>query len=233
MRFVVPICALVVGLVGCGAIRPMSAYLERAPDAQTVQASGRTLNSGALVDETFELGGYQVEVTRSWPWWSMWLWGPPRLFREANFDFALTRGAEVITGHCTARGFKAPATRRQLTCSCRDPANEVASLELDGPLRALPLTGTATIAAQAYPVRSYGEPQATHYDLRDAFTVGEPPVLAVGLALPGEVWLRPPLSDEVRPAALCLASALMLYRRRHAHFDGSMRGYRSPDFDGW
>lgn len=197
------------------AVQPMTRYLQRPSDVEVVAAQDRTLNSGLAIDERFGLGEYRVDkVDRLGdPRWQTSADVERRKHTEKYYAFEM-RGPSELDGACAVRGFSHPATRRELECRCYEGADEVARLSLGSDLRAEPLIGSVTIGGQEWPLRSYGELDRTAGDLRSAFEVGAPLVMAVGMALPGEVWLTPQLAQDARGPTLCVSAALMLYRRR-------------------
>lgn len=214
----------------------MTRYLQRPSDFEVVAAQDRTLNSGLAIDERFGLGEYRVErVDRLGdPRWQTSAEDERREYTEKYYEFEM-RGPSALDGACAARGFRHPGTRRELECRCYEGADEVARLSLGSDLRAQPLTGSVVIGGHEWPLRSHGELDPTAGDLRSAFEVGAPLVMAVGMALPGEVWLTPQLAQDARGPSLCVSAALMLFRRRHVgHFwtSGDVE-HSVPDIDGW
>lgn len=197
----------VCGLVGCSAVPPLTAFIERPEGHQELLAQNRTLSSGLLADETFQVGPYRVVSVE----------------RHATVD---ATGARVevyrfsvlfkgqVDGTCWAAGEASGAQERMLRCEC-GAQPPIAQLELASVDATTPAVGKVTLGNDEYPIRSLGERLPLHQSVRPGYVVGTPLVMAVGLAEPGQLWLDSSLASEARGGLVCLATGLLLYRPAH------------------
>ncbi len=207
-------------LAACETIR-MTAPADLA-GAEVLDVSNRSRASGLLVDESFNVGPYQVQkVKRGFNTTSsVGVGGLTQERGRQDFRFQFI-GAQNWEGRCelnardtllkSKKSVLVTDSHAQLDCSCASAGQSV-TLRLDDNRH--PLQGRMTLSG------------GVHYDLRqEGFADGlrsramgyriegadGRAVAAVELQYPGRIWRQPHLPMEQREPQACLLGALMIH----------------------
>lgn len=189
-----------------------------AKNSEVLEASDRSSWQGALVDESFKLGPYQVaDVDRDWNSGSGFSIGP---FADkkatTGYQYQLVGGGANLTGQCgseTKKGSWALSESSEVSwssttvaCSCSgqgEPATLTWSAE-DSEVA----IGGKTYALE--PIHETDKGGSTSEPVGFSVQGGEP-LGAVEVTHPGRVWLNRALAPSVKAQASCLFVGLLLY----------------------
>jgi hypothetical protein len=210
----------VLGFVaGCAGPR-MVAPADVSKGSQVLEATERSAASGALVDESFKLGGFDVaDVDRDWNSSSGFgVAGYSKETTTAGYTYTLKGKGETWKGMCAAKsgkqgvalmgGGEASWGKTSITCECKN-ADATATVVLRDSS-----SGELTSGEGKYKVSAVdetdksnftGSPGGFRYD-SDEGSIG-----AVEILRPGRVWLNERLPEAERLPVTCLSAGLMLY----------------------
>ena len=198
-----------------------------AATADMLDVANRSRATGLLVDESFDVGSYQVrQVRRGAAANSSFSIGSLSLASgHERFSFAF-RGQQEWQGRCELQtrdnslAIKAGTledSRARLNCACRSEQAEV-SLHLDDEWR--PLRGEMVMGATRYAMQQYrfGTSEGGLRSPAVGYRVEQPGngagVAAVEVLHPGRIWQQRSLAVSEREPMACLLSALMIYGSR-------------------
>lgn len=210
----------VLGFVaGCAGPR-MVAPADVSKGSQVLEATERSAASGALVDESFKLGGFDVaDVDRDWNSSSGFgVAGYSKKTTTAGYTYTLKGKGQTWKGMCAARGGKQGVSlmggseaswgKTSITCECKN-ADATATVELHDSANGELTSGDAKYKVSAVDETDKsnltGSPAGFRYD-SDEGSIG-----AVEILRPGRVWLNERLPEAERPPVACLSAGLMLY----------------------
>lgn len=223
-------------IVGCSSIR-MVPPQDVAEQSDAYEATGRSLMSGAFVDESFQLGPYAVAaVDRDWQKSdassvSGSNQGHSLGFSKENiqtgFAFQFKEGAETLPAACTAyterkgvsigKNNKLTSQDSTLVCTCgagEGAAKLVLEHKKGGP------GGKVTLARGTIDVTDVRESTAA-WKLSEpvGFRVGKgaDAIGAVEVLRPGRIWVSKALDAGERRQLGCLLAAVMLYEEPREH----------------
>ncbi|MDH3535983.1 MAG: hypothetical protein OER87_09570 [Gammaproteobacteria bacterium] len=218
----------VAGFLGsCSTTSQMMVPADVSGALEVIAATDRSPWSGALADETFTLGPYQVtDVDRDWDNSNS---GTVSV-AEFNFSSGKTEGGYAyrfgtpggwMSGHCLTEakgnsfslgGVDFQSRVAKLSCICNHSGTEVARVILQADITA-GYSGTVTASHQQYRIESinereggFGSGDPTGYRVD-----GNQPIGAVEVLNPGRIWLARNLEDPQRARLACTFAGLMLY----------------------
>jgi len=215
---------LAASLGGCGGGWSMAVPHDVTSVSDELPITERSAWSGALADESFNMGSYRVkDVDRKWN----------STNRTSAFGFDASRtqggygykfksqGAELTAGCATEQreksanlggGLEFSKLVAKLGCFCADDRSE-ASLSLDASTTAQ-FAGMVKGADYSYRITAITERENGRMQSHDPLGYrvdGEGPLAAVGVVKPGRVWLSKALPERTRDELACLFAGLMLY----------------------
>lgn len=207
-------------LSGCATPR-MAPPSDIAAASEVLVVSDRSRASGALANEGFKLGSYEVvDVDRKWTSTDSTGIGPwSKETKTTGFSYALmSKGGKKLPGKCSSessaqglRGFSWGSIK--IACTCEGEAGKAELLMIDDD-RGLKLGGK-DYKVQPINAVAGGGTQSNPTGFRaDA----EEPLGAVEVLHPGQVWLRKGLDDATRDSAVCAFVGLMLYKAPSSTF---------------
>jgi hypothetical protein len=190
-----------------------------AKGSEVLEAKDRSMASGALVDESFQLGRYPVtEVDRDWNSKGGFSAGP---FSDkkatTGYQYQLTDGTNKLKGTCGSEtktksifgggGSQIAWGSTTVACTCEGGADS-ASLTWSSDKSEI------TVAGNTYEIKPIHETaDGSSMSEPVGFSAGSKDTLgAVEVTHPGRVWLNNKLSDEAKAGASCLFVGLMLYQ---------------------
>jgi hypothetical protein len=212
--------ASAVGAVGCS-VAHMALPGDFTGHTQVLAARDRSSGSGALVNESFELGPYGVrDVKRDWASVDEATTGDVTRRETTSSYFYVLKTADVhLEGRCTGRSGGAEtqlgdgwslssSVRARLECEC----GPVASLKIEHDEGSV--VGTLTHRSRVYDLRAVTalEDGSTQSDPAGYRVDGDEPLAAVDVQHPGRVWLKPDTDEPGRAELTCLLAGLMLYQ---------------------
>lgn len=218
-------------VVGCAGPR-MVAPAEVAKGSQVLEVADRSMMTGALANESFKLGTYEVaDVDRDWNKSSGF--SVPGYSKEATttgYTYALKGGSGAWKGTCASKadkqGVGSASTnvswgKTSITCECKN-ADASASIVLNGdsPDSSKGLAGELTSGGSKYKVSPVNETDKTNLTSGPAgfrFDGDAGSIGAVETLRPGRVWLNERLPEADRPSVACLSAGLMLYQPPSDH----------------
>lgn len=214
-------------LGGCSTTSQMVVPADVSGALDAIAATDRSLWSGALADETFTLGPYQItDVDRDWDS------SNSNSFAVAEFNFSSgkTEGGYAyrfrtpdgrMSGQCLTEAkdssFSLSSVDFQnrvakLSCICNHSGTEVARVMLQADITA-GYSGSLTVSDQHYRIKSinereggFGSGDPTGYRVD-----GNQPTGAVEVLNPGRIWLARNLKEPQRAKLACTFAGLMLY----------------------
>lgn len=214
---------LVSGAIACAGPR-MVPPADVAQKSEVIEATDRSAMSGALADESFKLGRYEVaEVDRDWNSTSgMSVGGYKKSDSTTAYAYQFKDGKEALKAECSSltksQGFSLGGgssvsfSNVTLNCSC-GTGDAAGTLKLEG--KGQELSGEVTLRGTSYSVKSVHETDANSKQSDPAgFRVdaGDGPVGAVEVMRPGRIWLGKTLEDTERRELGCLFAGAMLYQ---------------------
>jgi hypothetical protein len=180
---------------------------------------------GALVDESFKLGAYQVaEVDRKWnSTQSSSFLGFEASRMKGGYSFALVSSAGKLAGECATEereksqnlgdGAEFSKLIAKLGCRCSD-SNGAVTLTLEGSTTEQ-YKGTVSGPDIEYSISAITERStgwASHDPLGYRVDAASAPIGAVDLKKPGRVWISKTLEGAARVQVACLFAGLLLYQ---------------------
>jgi hypothetical protein len=212
--------AAVVAASAC-AVRHMALPGDFARHTQVLEARDRSRASGALANESFALGPYEVSrVVRDWSSKDEASSGDVTTSAtQSGYAYALLGRELELDGRCNVRSGGAATDlgdgwslssgfHARLQCDC----GPVASLKLEHDGESF--VGTLSHRGRVYDLRAItalegggaqSEPSGYRID-------GDEPVAAVEVQHPGRVWLQPELDEPARAELTCLSAGLLLFQ---------------------
>jgi hypothetical protein len=219
------------GAVGCASLR-MVPPQDVAAKSEVFEATGRSLMSGSLADESFHLGPYAVAaVDRDWERSSSTSSGATSIDGtslgfssdsiQTGYAYQFQEGADALAARCasfTDRKNLAIGKRNQLTsqdstlvCTC-GVGDGAAKLVLEKKRKGH--GGQVTLARGTLDVTAVRETTAAWKVSEPAgFLVGKGPdaIGAVEVLRPGRIWVSKALDATERRQLGCLLAGVMLY----------------------
>ncbi len=214
------------GLVLTAALSACSTPQMTAP-ADVVEASeqlpisDRSPWSGALADESFGIGPYQVvEVNRDWSHGRGWgVLGFSSDSVAGGYSFGLEGDGSVTKGACATEaseksldlgsGRSVSRQTAKLSCTCGNDSTVVLQVKPDGAYGGLLHTSEGNYQVEAIYERegiwSDGNPSGYRVD-------GDAAVGAVDVIRPGRVWMGRAIEPGERKQLACVFAGLMLYQ---------------------
>jgi len=202
----------------------MAAPADLAANGEELDVSNRSQFSGALADESFEVGPYQVtDVNRKWDISSETsVPGFTANTSSGGFSYQFHGLDTDYAGRCEVDsdqndfhlegGGTLSFQFAQLACSCHSDRSRAALVIDNSDSRG---NASVTTSGGRYELSSV-------YDLEGGGTSSDPAgyradapdgaLGAVDVTHPGRIWLRSGLSDVEREQASCLFAGLMLYQ---------------------
>lgn len=207
------------GTVACGPGARMVAPADLAGQSKVLEVANRSTATGALVNESFQLGEYQItDVDRDWNSSSSFgagAYGSGK--KTTGYTFQLKASGTTWKGTCaslakgTSMGDLSFANSTDVTCECRSDKEKV-TLKVGGQTAAT--SGTFKAGAKTYQVtgidktdKSYFGAKPVGYRLDDSGS----PYAAVETMRPGRVWLHKDVSEPEAAATSCALAGMMLY----------------------
>jgi hypothetical protein len=198
-----------------------------AQKSQTLEVGDRSAMSGALANESFKLGAFEVaDVDRDWNKKSGFsVGGFSNDTTTSGYSYNLKGGGDSWAGSCASQadkegvkilGGEAAWGKTRLTCECKKgPVTAVVQLDskqpdsstkgMGGELNAGGAKYKVTAVTSTDKTNLSGSPAGFRFDGDDG-AVG-----AVEILRPGRVWLNERLPESERPPVACLSAGLMLY----------------------
>ena len=208
---------------GCSPQR-MAAPVDLEPHSDSLEVVNRSSFSGGLVDESFDVGEYQVtDVDRNWDVTSSFgVPGYSEGHTTGGYSYSLRASGGDWSADCAMDSDYADAELRegvtlsyrfsQFACSCNWGKNQ-ATLLIDN-------SGSASVAHLNTDSARYE--LTPLYDLEGGGTTSDPAGFradnassslgAVDVLKPGHMWLDTGLSETERAETACLFAGLMLYQ---------------------
>ncbi len=206
----------------------MPAPAELATGAEVLEVSHRSRASGALVDESFEVGPYQVHHVKrgssSAQGFGIGAFSTESSKQHFRFEF---KGRQDWQGRCelkardtalqigkTGQGGQLEDSRASLQCSCASSSGGEVRLLLEDSWR--PLRGSMTLGGMSYRMQqvAFGQGDGGLRSPAMGYRVEGADGRAVAAAevlYPGRIWQQRNLPAEQREPQACLLSGLMLY----------------------
>ena len=200
-------------LFGCATAR-MAAPADIAGASEVLTVSDRSRASGALVNEGFKLGEYEVvDVDRKWDSSSSSGIGPwSKEKKTTGFSYALSSHGKKMPGKCSSEtksqgfgGFNWGSL--EIACSCEGEGGKAEVLMVkdgrtlkvdDKQYKLEPITAVEGGGTQSNPTGFRAD--------------ADQPLGAVEVVHPGQVWLAKGLDAPTRAKATCAFVGLMLYK---------------------
>jgi hypothetical protein len=212
--------SLVTGL-GCTPLK-MGVPADLAKEADLIQVTDRSRMTGALANEAFKMGPYEVTaVDRKWNSSSS---GSISVFSsgETKTGYSFTFkgpqgeskaqcGSQAQNKNTSVMGFDISTSQENIGCVCEGPGAS-AKLQLaaeNGEKLGGPVTAHAnnlTVAAVMQFDNGMKSSVPIGYEFRSTSGVG-----AVDIAHPGKVWMARALDDQTKADLACLTAGLLLY----------------------
>jgi hypothetical protein len=198
--------------------------------SEELPVKNRSSFSGALANESFQLGSYSVaEVDRKWnSTESASFFGIDAAKTRGGYAYKLLAGGTQLRGECATEdnkagqdlggGWSSEKTFAKLGCRCSDTQGAVTLTVSGGDGSSY--EGTVTAPDLAYKVQaitqrtkgpSSREPLGWRIDTNDA------PLGAVDLKRPGVVWISKAAEGRQREELACLFAGLLLYMPKTEH----------------
>ena len=202
----------------------MAAPADVSSSSDVLAVSDRSQASGALVNEGFKLGPYDItDVDRKWDSSSGVSVGPwGKETKTTGFSFTLASGKTKLKGKCESvlekqsvlsfGGGSFDWGSTTIACAC-DGGADKAALVLSKEANKL------TIGSAVYPLQPVhsvvgGSDQSAPSGFR---ADSDGPLGAVEVLYPGQVWLKKGLDEPTRVTVSCLFAGLMLYKPPSDH----------------
>jgi hypothetical protein len=212
---------LIVGLgnVACGPAARMVAPSDLAGKSRVLEVADRSKATGALANESFKLGDYQiVEVDRDWNSSSSFGAGAYGAGNKTTgYTFQFKAGGTTWKGTCASLakgksvGSISFANSTDVTCGCESGGEKV-TLKVGGETEAT--GGTFTAGSKTYQVSGVDETDKSYFGAKPVgyrLDDGETAYAAVETMRPGRVWLHEDVSEPEAAAISCALAGMMLY----------------------
>jgi hypothetical protein len=223
---------LVIGFLGTAAAGCSGPRMQVPHDvagrSEVFEATDRSRMSGALADESFQLGPYAVkDVDRKWDSGAGFtIANVSRSKSQGGYTYKLQGRGANLSGHCVTEdkdtevglggGMAMEFAYAKLACSC-DGGPKQAHVEVtndEGKLGGAMNTSSAnykvTPINQTEGGHSMGSPMGYRLD-------GDAGLGATEVAYPGRVWLDKGLADPEKAEMACIFVGLMLYKPKEKH----------------
>lgn len=203
----------------------MPAPAELANGAEVLEVSHRSRASGSLVDESFEIGPYQVHHVkrglRSSQGFGISAFSTESSKQHFRFEF---KGRQDWQGRCELKARDTALqigqvgqledSRASLQCSCASSGGNEVQLKLEDSWR--PLRGSMTLGGVSYRMQqvAFGTGDGGLRSPAMGYRVEGADGLAIAAAevlYPGRIWQQRELPTDQREPQACLLSGLMLY----------------------
>jgi len=220
------------GLVaGCAGPR-MVPPGEVAQGSQVLEVADRSAMTGALANESFKLGSFEVaDVDRDWTKKSGFgVAGYSNDSTTTGYSFALKTGGASWAGSCASKadkqgvgllGGQAAWGKTSITCECKNGSTSASVvLQADSPDSSKGMSGELSAGGAKYRVSAVTATDKSSLSSEPAgfrFDSDEGAVGAVEVLRPGRVWLNERLPEAERPPVACLSAGLMLYQAPSDH----------------
>jgi hypothetical protein len=200
--------------------------------AKVLEVVDRSMATGALVDESFKLGAYQVkDVDRDWNT-SKKSSGffVSKTTTTTGYSYKLVAGGETWEGSCgmtgTTKGVGNSQTSvewgsDELSCECKyggaAVSVEITANQADAKRR---VGGRLKLGEAHFEAQVVNETDKSNFTNRPAgfrFDAPDGAVAAVEMLHPGRVWLTSRLAEEQHAALSCISAGLMLYQPPSKH----------------
>lgn len=208
------------GAVGGCATPRMAPPADVVDATETLTTTGRKRASGALVNESFQLGEYDVanvdrksEKSRGvgvGPW--------SRTTKTNGFTYELVAGERKLAGKCAAKSSSQGIGSAsgsinwgslEMACSCDDDDGK-AELAMTGDERWLKVMGEEYTLEPIYALengKKGSNPSGFRADNEDKEVLG-----AVEVVHPGQVWVKKGIDEAKKAKVACVFAGLMLYQ---------------------
>lgn len=223
--------AVVLLAVGCGSPR-MLAPGDVVGVSEQLVISDRSSFSGALADESFQMGGFAItEVDRNWNSRSeVGVMGFTEEKTKGGYSFNISGEGATLPGKCTTGvkershdmggGLEVGDEKQSVGCFCKIE-NVLAYFSVhasttDKYQGALGINGTQYRISGVYE-RESGPDSGDPTGYRVDSSAG--PIGAVDVVRPGRVWISRELPAEQRGPLACLFAGLLLYEPPSHNFD--------------
>ncbi len=220
---VFPVVVVMVACASACSAQHMQVPPEIASRSDVLDVTDRSSWSGALVNESFELGPYAIsDVDRKWDSSSGFSIGSvSHETSEGGYAYALEGGGPKQVGHCMTgkrdtgiglgNGLGLEFQFSKLACQC-EAGGKQATVTVES--RDGTYAGAVTTSGGTYQIKSVhelegggstGKPSGYRMD-------GDRAVGAAEVTHPGRVWLDKALETNERREVACLFAGLMLYK---------------------
>ncbi len=189
--------------------------------SEQLPISDRSRWSGALADESFRIGPYQVvEVNRDWSHGRGWsMLGLSSNSIAGGYSFGLEGDGSVTKGACATEaseksldlrsGVSVGRQTAKLACTCGNDSTVLLQITPDGTYGGTLQTSEGNYQIEAIYERegiwSDGNPSGYRVD-------GDAAVGAVDVLRPGRVWMGRAIEPGERKQLACIFAGLMLYQ---------------------
>jgi len=204
---------------GCGA-QTMSVPQDVVKSSQELQVADRSSWSGALADESFKLGPYEVaDVDRDWNSGSGFgVSGFSSEHIAGGYSFQLKEAGAAMKGVCATEqtdkslslgsGMSLGKQTAKVACTCGDDADVLLQTSTGDEYG-----GTLNTSGGGYQIKAIYERDGALSDGTPAgYRVdGEGPVGAVEVLKPGRAWIGKQIEGPERKQLACIFAGLMLY----------------------
>jgi hypothetical protein len=198
--------------------------------SEELPISNRSSFAGALANESFKLGSYQIaDVDRKWDRTdSKSFFGFEAAKTTGGYAYNLVSSDTKLKGECATvdssggqklgNGLEYSKQAEQIGCRCSD-SNGAMTLTVRG-ASGKPWEGEISAPELSYKVQaiharakgpSSGDPLGYRIDSDSA------PIGAIDLKRPGKVWISKALDTRGREQVACLSAGLLLYLRKQEH----------------
>jgi len=216
---------------GCGSAR-MAAPADVVTASTELAVQDRSSWSGAMADESFKLGPYQVsDVDRDWDSSTdTSVLGFSNDSTEGGYSFTLSEADTSLSGTCTTAannrqqdlggGFSMGNETRRLGCFCKQ-GDTVAHFTISS-ATASESTGELFIeGSRHYVAGVYDRESGPSGSEASGYRVdtSSGPLGAADVVKPGRVWIGRNVSAEQRPFFACLFAGMLLYQPPTHNFD--------------
>jgi hypothetical protein len=218
-------------MAGCAGPR-MVPPGEVAKGSQVLEVADRSSMTGALANESFKLGSFEVvDVDRDWNKSSGFgVGGYSKESTTTGYSYGLKGGGAAWTGACASKadsqgvavlGGQAAWGKTSITCECKNAGTTVSVvLKNESPNSSHGMSGELTTGGAKYKVSEVTETDKSNFTSGPAgfrFDGDAGSVGAVEVLRPGRVWLNERLPEAERTPVACLSAGLMLYQPPSDH----------------
>lgn len=200
----------------------MGVPADLAQQSDLIQVTDRSRMSGALANESFKMGPYEIaNVDRKWNSSSSGSilnysaneakTGYAFTFKTAQGEAKAQCGSKANQKNTSVMGFDITTSQDDIGCACEGPGAS-SKIQLSAgngdALQGAVATRGGNLTAAAVMRFSNGSRSSTPvgYEFRAQNVVG-----AVELAHPGQLWISKSLDEQARADVACLAAGLLLY----------------------